>query len=106
MRAPQLGHHAIGQRQDSGLEELRFADRDRAALKVNVTQVEAGKFDQAAAFSYKARFEVTPEIAEVSYEGLELTRPSLVVGEEQVVEQLVGYRPKDAIAQALNKHIG
>src|SRR5258707_7147902 len=24
----------------------------------------------------------------------------------QVVEQLVGYRPKDAIAQALNKHIG
>jgi thioredoxin 1 len=23
----------------------------------------------------------------------------------QVVEQLVGYRPKDAIAQALNKHI-
>src|SRR5438105_3072238 len=24
----------------------------------------------------------------------------------QVVEQLVGYRPKDAIAQALNKHLG
>src|SRR3954466_1443282 len=24
----------------------------------------------------------------------------------QVVEQLVGYRPKDAIAQALNKHVG
>jgi thioredoxin 1 len=24
----------------------------------------------------------------------------------QVVEQLVGYKPKDAIAQALNKHIG
>ena len=24
----------------------------------------------------------------------------------QVVEQLVGYRPKDAIAQALDKHIG
>ncbi len=24
----------------------------------------------------------------------------------QVVEQLVGYRPKDAIAQALEKHIG
>ena len=40
----EIGHHAIGQRQDSGLEELRFADRDRAALKFNVTQVEAGKF--------------------------------------------------------------
>ena len=24
----------------------------------------------------------------------------------QVVEQLVGYRPKDAIAQALDKHVG
>ena len=24
----------------------------------------------------------------------------------QVVEQLVGYKPKDAIAQALNRHIG
>jgi thioredoxin-like negative regulator of GroEL len=24
----------------------------------------------------------------------------------QVVEQIVGYKPKDAIAQALNKHLG
>jgi thioredoxin-like negative regulator of GroEL len=24
----------------------------------------------------------------------------------QVVEQLVGYRPKDALAQAIDKHVG
>src|SRR5580698_6259451 len=38
---------------------------------INQPQVEAGKFDQATTFSYKARFEVQPDIAEVSYEGLD-----------------------------------
>jgi len=39
----QFDHYSVGQRQDSGLEELRLADRDRAALEVNVAQVEACK---------------------------------------------------------------
>jgi len=55
---------------------------------VNQPQVEAGKFDQGSAFSYKARFEVQPEIGEVSYEGLELVRPPEVATEESVNEQV------------------
>ncbi|HXX69692.1 MAG TPA: trigger factor [Polyangiaceae bacterium] len=55
---------------------------------VNQPQVEAGKFEQGAAFSYKARFEVQPEIVDVVYEGLELVRPAEVATPEAVDEQL------------------
>jgi trigger factor len=48
---------------------------DQKVTPVNQPQVEAGKFEQAAAFSYKARFEVQPEIEKVVWEGLELVRP-------------------------------
>ena len=67
---------------------------------INQPQVEAGKFDQAASFSYKARFEVTPEIGEVAYEGLELSRPPVNVGEEAVVEQLEMLRKQHAAMKA------
>ncbi len=67
---------------------------------INQPQVEAGKFDQAASFSYKARFEVTPEIGEVAYEGLELARPPVNVGEEAVVEQLEMLRKQHAAMKA------
>jgi trigger factor len=67
---------------------------------INQPQVEAGKFDQAASFSYKARFEVTPEIGDVAYEGLELSRPPVNVGEEAVVEQLEMLRKQHASMKA------
>ena len=37
-----FGHHSVGQRQDFGLVELGQPDRDRAALKINIPQIEAG----------------------------------------------------------------
>lgn len=61
---------------------------DKNVQPINQPQVEAGKFDQGAPFSYKARFEVSPEIEEVSWEGLELSRPSTEVKDETVDEQL------------------
>ncbi len=67
---------------------------------IDQPKVEAGKFDQSASFSYKARFEVTPEIGEVEYEGLELKRPVVNVGEEQVNEQLEMLRKQHARLQA------
>jgi trigger factor len=73
---------------------------DHKVNPINQPQVEPGKFDQAAAFSYKARFEVTPEIGDVSYEGLELMRPSVVVGEEEVAEQLELLRKQHARLEA------
>jgi trigger factor len=67
---------------------------------INQPQVEPGKFDQGSTFSYKARFEVQPDIAEVVYEGLDLVRPSEVATEEAVAEQLELFRRQHARLQA------
>lgn len=66
---------------------------------INQPQVEAGKFEQGANFSYKARFEVQPEIGEVTYEGLELVRPPEVATEAAVDEQLELLRRQHARLQ-------
>ncbi|MGA7124611.1 MAG: trigger factor [Polyangiaceae bacterium] len=55
---------------------------------VNQPSVEAGKVENGSSFSYKARFEVSPEISDVVFEGLELIRPALVAGEAMVDEQI------------------
>ncbi|HTB75994.1 MAG TPA: trigger factor [Polyangiaceae bacterium] len=66
---------------------------------INQPQVEAGKFEQGANFSYKARFEVQPEIGEVTYEGLDLVRPPEVATEAAVDEQLELLRRQHARLQ-------
>jgi trigger factor len=66
---------------------------------INQPQVEAGKFEQGATFSYKARFEVQPEIGEVTYEGLDLVRPPEVATEAAVEEQLELLRRQHARMQ-------
>jgi trigger factor len=66
---------------------------------INQPQVEPGKFEQGAKFSYKARFEVQPDIGEVTYEGLELVRPPEVATEEAVSEQLELLRRQHARLQ-------
>jgi trigger factor len=73
---------------------------DQKVQPINQPQVEAGKFDQATAFSYKARFEVTPEIGEVAYESLDLWRPAVAVGEDAVNEQLEMLRKQNARLEA------
>ncbi len=73
---------------------------DKNVQPINQPQVEAGKFDQASPFSYKARFEVSPEIEEVSWEGLELSRPSADVGEDAVNEQLEMLRKQHSRLEA------
>ncbi|MCC6554069.1 MAG: trigger factor [Polyangiaceae bacterium] len=52
------------------------------------------------AFSYKARFEVRPDIAEVKWEGFEVKRPSTAVTEEMVDAELEGLRRQHATLQA------
>jgi trigger factor len=81
-------------------ETLPKALSDKNVQPINQPQVEAGKFDQGAPFSYKARFEVSPEIEEVSWEGVELSRPSTEVKDEVVDEQLEMLRKQHARLQA------
>ncbi len=69
----------------------------KALTEKNVTpisqpQVEAGKVAASEVFSYKARFEVQPDIEDVKYEGFELVRPPTLVDEKMVEEQLEGLR--------------
>ncbi|HEY3818911.1 MAG TPA: trigger factor [Polyangiaceae bacterium] len=73
---------------------------DQKVTPINQPQVEAGKFDQGAAFSYKARFEVQPEIENVDYEGLELARPPVIADEKMVDEQLELLRKQHARLEA------
>ncbi len=74
---------------------------EQKVTPINQPQVvEAGKVDQGSAFSYKARFEVQPEIESVDYEGLELARPPVVADEKMVEEQLELLRKQHARLEA------
>ncbi|MGH7295622.1 MAG: trigger factor, partial [Polyangiaceae bacterium] len=73
---------------------------DQKVTPVSQPQVEAGKFEPATAFSYKARFEVQPEIAEVVYEGFELARPPAVADEKLVDEQIEHLRKQHSRLEA------
>jgi len=61
---------------------------EKNVTPINMPDVEAGKVDPKEAFSYKARFEVSPDIEEVTYEGFELTRPAADVTDAMVDEQI------------------
>ncbi len=81
-------------------DTLPKALSEKNVTPVNQPQVEPGKFDDRAPFSYKARFEVQPEIAEVNYEGLDLVRPPEAATEEGVSEQLEFLRKQHARLEA------
>jgi len=61
---------------------------DQNVTPISQPNVEAGKVDPKEIFSYKARFEVAPDIEEVKYEGFELTRPVAEVTDAMVDEQI------------------
>jgi trigger factor len=67
---------------------------------VSQPAVEAEGIDPKKAFSYKARFEVQPEIEEVKFEGFELFRPKVEVDEKAVEEQLELLRQRNAALKA------
>jgi trigger factor len=70
---------------------------EKNLMPVSQPNVEAEKgVDPKQPFSYKARFEVQPEIADVKFEGLELFRPKNAVEDKLVDEQLEMLRQKSA----------
>jgi trigger factor len=58
--------------------------------------IEPQKLNAGANFSYKARFEVRPEISGVKYDGFEVKRPSLKVTDEMIAEELENLRKAHA----------
>lgn len=69
-------------------------------VPINQPAVEAANFEVNAAFSYKARFEVQPELTDVKFEGLELERPNADVDDKLVDEELEGLRKMKARLEA------
>ena len=69
---------------------------EKNVVPITQPSVEPGKVDAKEAFSYTARFEVTPDVEEVKFEGFELTRPKAEVTDEQVDEQLEAIRQQHA----------
>ena len=68
---------------------------------VSQPSVEAGEaIDPKKAFSYKARFEVQPEIEDVKYEGFELHKPKVEVPDSAIDEQLEQLRQRNAALKA------
>ena len=51
-------------------------------------------------FSYKARFEIIPEIESVEYEGLEAKRPTTAVAPEDLEAELVALRRENSTLEA------
>ena len=73
---------------------------EKNVTPVSQPSVEAGRIDPKEAFSYKARFEVSPDIEEVKYEGFELVRPKSEVTDAMVDEQIERLRQGMAKLQA------
>jgi trigger factor len=74
---------------------------DKNLTPVSQPQVEAAKgVDPKQPFSYKARFEVQPEIENVKFENLELFRPKVVVEDKSVDEQIEQLRQRHASLKA------
>jgi trigger factor len=61
---------------------------EKTITPVSTPQVEPGAIDGKIAFTYKARFEVSPEIKAVVWEGFDLVRPKIEVPDTMVDEYL------------------
>ncbi len=81
-------------------DTLPKALSEKQVQPVNQPQVETGKFEQGAAFTYKARFEVQPDIVDVVYEGMDLVMPPETATAEAVDEQLELVRRQHARLEA------
>ncbi len=81
-------------------QTLPKALNENKVQPVNQPHVEPGPLERGSAFQYKARFEVTPDIQDVAYEGLELVRPSTVATGQMVDEQIEVLRRSHARLEA------
>ncbi|HEX7667603.1 MAG TPA: trigger factor, partial [Polyangiaceae bacterium] len=75
---------------------------DKNVTPVSMPSVEAGKIDPKEVFSYKARFEVSPDIEDVKYEGLELVKQEASVKDTEVDEELENLRKRSARLEPIN----
>jgi len=81
-------------------DTLNKALTEKNVQPLSQPDIEPQKLAAGTNFSYRARFEVRPEIASVTYDGFEVTRPSITVSDEMMSEQLEGLRKAHATVAA------
>lgn len=81
-------------------ETFPQAVSEQKVQPVSAPAIESQKLQETGPFSYKARFEVVPQIERVTYEGLEGKRPRAVVTDEQVNAEVERLRRAHATLQA------
>lgn len=69
-------------------ETFPQAVSDNKLQPVSAPAIEPRRLEENRPFTYKARFEIVPEIAEMKYDGLAARRPKVEVTEEQIAEEL------------------
>ena len=83
-------------------DTLPKALSEKNVTPVSMPSVEAGKIDPKTAFSFKARFEVSPDIENVKYEGFELVKQESVVKDEEVQTELENLQKRAARLEPIN----
>ncbi|MBI4705544.1 MAG: trigger factor [Deltaproteobacteria bacterium] len=77
-------------------ETLSRALSDRNLQALSQPEVEPGEVAEGKIFSFKARFEVRPEVAEVIWKGIEAKRPSTEVTDATIDEEIHRLRAQHA----------
>jgi trigger factor len=81
-------------------DTLSKALTEKNVQPLSQPDIEPQKLSSGTNFSYRARFEVRPEIASVTYDGFEVTRPSMAVTDDMIAEELEGLRKAHATLSA------
>jgi len=78
---------------------LNQALSDKQVQPLSRPAIAPSELKPEEAFSYKARFEVRPEIEVVNWEGFEVTRPAVVAGEEAIDAEVTRLRREHSTLQ-------
>src|SRR6266542_2387203 len=81
-------------------DTLAKALSDKNIQPLSQPNVEPQKLSTGNNFSYKARFEVRPEIASVRYDGFEVKRPSIAVTDPMIDAELENLRKTHSTVSA------
>jgi trigger factor len=81
-------------------DTLNKALTEKNVQPLSQPDIEPAKLAAGTNFSYRARFEVRPEIASVTYDGFEVTRPSIAVTDAMITDELEGLRKAHATVAA------
>ena len=81
-------------------DTLSKALTEKNVQPLSQPDIEPQKLAAGTNFSYRARFEVRPAISSVTYDGFEVTRPSMTVTDAMIEGELEGLRKTHATVSA------